>query len=94
MLSASGQGDQKQQEVEDEGSAQPSLMLLPVLAILTLAVLNRDKLMPIGGHIAGVVRQIIASTPSAPAPAPAPLLLNDELMVEPVPKRKTKPRKA
>jgi hypothetical protein len=94
VVTSPGHSEKKQQE-DDEGTSQPSLMLLPVLAILTLAIMNRDKLLPLGSAVATTVRQIVASTPSAPAvPAPAPTLHDDELIVEPVPKKKTKPRKA
>lgn len=82
-----------QGEEGEESGARGSLLLLPLLAALTLAFTNRDKLSPVASQVAGLWRQLMAAAPSAPTPAPTPVILSEELIVEPVTKRKAKPRK-
>ncbi|XP_059482709.1 BOS complex subunit NOMO3 [Neocloeon triangulifer] len=80
---------------DEEKSTKGSIIFFTLAAVLAMAYFNQDHVLPVFAQIGGFVRQVIASAPTgAPSANPAPIPLDDDLMVEPVSKKKAKLRKA
>lgn len=79
----------------EEKSTKGSIFFFSLVAVLAAVYFNQEHVMPVFGHIAGVVRQMVAAAPTGTnTTAPAPIPLDEDLMFEPVSKKKAKLRKA
>jgi hypothetical protein len=84
----------KRDTSEEEKSTKSSIIFFTFAAVMAMAYFNQDTILPIFARLGGVVRQLIAAAPTgAPAANPAPIPLDEDLMVEPVSKKKAKLRK-
>jgi hypothetical protein len=78
----------------EEKSTRGSIFFFSLVAVLAAVYFNQDYVLPVFGQIAGVVRQMVAAAPAGTSPtAPAPIPLDEDLMFEPVSKKKAKLRK-
>ncbi|CAB3359921.1 Hypothetical predicted protein [Cloeon dipterum] len=79
----------------DEKSTKGSIIFFTLAAVLAMAYFNQDYVLPVFNQIGTFVRHVAASASAPNSNAnPAPIPLDEDLMVEPVSKKKAKLRKA